>query len=165
MKITSIIYRSIAFFVLAMSCFSCASDEDANSDCSTTLCANSAVIFEFIDADTEEDLFLDGGFSLDDLQIINQENGALIPFSDNRLNPLVERIFVFVPDPENEVAQSINYSVLLPGVFDFTIQYEVAIVDDPCCTDFRFSNFQFEGASVEQSESVGQSGNGFLVRI
>lgn len=157
--------RSLIYVFLVIVCFSCNSDDDANADCSTTLCANSVVAFEFRDNDTDEDLFLDGGFSLDDLQIINQENGALIPFSDNSQNPSVERIFVFIPDPTNEIAQTVNYRIVLPNVVDFTIRYEVMIVEDPCCTNFRFSNFQFDGASVVQLESVAQSGNGFLVRI
>lgn len=145
----------------------CNSDDNdgGGTDCSTVLCANTVVALQFIDADTEEDLFLDGGFSLDDLQIVNQDNGESIAFTNNSQNTSVDNIFVFIPDPVNEVAQNINYRVILQGTFDFTIRYEITVVEDPCCTDLRFSEFQFDGANIERSESVGQSSNGFIVRI
>lgn len=160
----TVIY-TLLLCVIFIGCNSDDNNDEGGTDCSTVLCANTVVALQFIDTDTEEDLFLDGGFSLDDLQIVNQDNGESIAFTNNSQNTSVDNIFVFIPDPANEVAQNINYRVILQGTFDFTIRYEITVVEDPCCTDLRFSEFQFDGATIERSESVGQSSNGFIVRI
>lgn len=161
-KIKNIFFCSLLCCLFFLSCNS-DDDQDNAVDCSNVLCENSVVSLEFRDETTEEDLFLNGTLSVDDLEIVDTQTQEAVNFSTSSLN-FVDGVFIAIPDPENAVEQNIEYRVSLEGAFDFLMRYEVTIVEDPCCSDFRFTNFVFEEVNFENG-GVSQSSNGFVILL
>ena len=133
------------------------------SDCSNALCDFTDISLEFLDATTGEDIFFNEILSTDDLIITNIETRSVVPFSVADSN-FADTIFIFFAEPEEQIAQNIAYNVTIEGIFDFTLSYDVTVVDDPCCTDFRFDNFSIDGINFENG-GASSSTNSFVILV
>lgn len=124
----------------------CNTDDDS-VDCSTVLCATPELILQFVDAQTEDDVFVDGPYDIQDLQIIDQANQMPVPF---RVTEFEGELFIFF-DTFVSVTTARSYQFSVEGNFSINLSFTaVPDLSDDCCPRVDYENVNADEAEVEQ---------------
>ena len=147
--------------------FGCNSDDNSDDDpitsCATVECDFIGVALEFRDATTGEDLFFNETLTIDDLVITNATTGNTVEFSASESNQ-GDAITILLPEPEEQIAQSIVLTIFIENVFNFTMSYDVSFMDNPCCQNIRFNNLIISGIDFEEGTTTIIS-DGFVILV
>ncbi|MEP0265648.1 hypothetical protein [Dokdonia sp.] len=132
------------FIVVLIVCIACSSDNEETSDaCALVDCATPVLALQFVNQETNEDLFFNEAFPINNLQIINTSTEETVPFGVNRLE-FSEQIFITLPSFGTSSATE-NYQVIIPDVFDIALSFSVALIEDPCCVGNIYNDVSIEG--------------------
>ncbi|MFT5891178.1 MAG: hypothetical protein ACI9Y7_001279 [Dokdonia sp.] len=136
--------KLIFIILISLSLVQCNSDEN---DCSLVLCIGPEFAFEFIDADTGENL-LEGSFNdgaPDGFFVaIGEDNTPLTFGQDYGVNSGRLSIFRFVEQIQ------VSYDT----IFDVEIAYDIETISDGnCCQEYRYENITVTNATFEQVEN------------
>lgn len=108
--------------------------------------------FEIVDKESGENLFTNGTYSSENLQVIDlNNNDNLVQFefiSENNLNQLLLGPFGF------EV-QEAKYAVLIHSETIFSIALKTIEEKDTCCSTILLDEFSLNGAEFTQDEATG----------
>lgn len=131
----------LSLVVLAQSCSN-------KNNCEDFLCNSGPASFqlELVDKDSGENLFTNGTFSQEDLEVTNTSGTeAEYRFSDeNNLNFLQISTF-----------ESVAYSVKINGTEIFKISIDAEGVTKDCCFHTEVNEFKIENADFEQDQNTG----------
>jgi len=139
-------YNTIfAILFISLSLIQCANDDDS-IDCSTVLCRGPEFVFEFIDANTGENVLegvFDNGVPNGFFIALGEDDIALEFGQDYALNSLNQlSVFRF----------SEQFQISFPNVFDVTIAYDFEAVSNGCCQDYNYNNVTVTNTAFEQIE-------------
>lgn len=144
--------KSLFFVLLVISCFSCSSDDvEAESACALVDCATPMLALQFVNQETDEDLFFTEAFPVNELLIVNTISNEIVPFGVSRLE-FSERVFITLPS-FTDTSESENYQVSIPDVFDIALSFSVDVVQDPCCIGNTYGDVSIEGGNIEVENS------------
>ena len=138
--------------------FGCSGDDNGDLDCSNVLCALPSFVFEIRSQVDDEDLFVNGTFNPEDLQIMDVQEGGTASFSFGNVG---DGVLFFINEP-SIVSENKIYEVSVPMEFAFTINYtKVAVNLDECCPGINFENINIPNTEFELNET----NNSYIVRI
>lgn len=127
----------------------CNADDDG-VDCSTVLCASPELILQFVDAQTGEDVFVDGPLDIQDLEITDASDQLPVPF---RVSQFEGELFVFL-ETFVAVSTSRSYQIEVDGSFAIDFSF-TAVPDnsDDCCPGVNYENLNTDAAGLEQLDA------------
>lgn len=130
-------------FILFLGC-----ESDTILNCGTVSCAPPpSVVLQFISIETGEDLFQNGTFQRESLQIEDQD-GTSIPFRFDESEMDNELVFI---DSQGLMTENLEitprlYSVFIEDEFDFIVSFTIQRVSgSSCCDGYNLENVDFEG--------------------
>ncbi|WP_299678949.1 hypothetical protein [uncultured Dokdonia sp.] len=137
--------KIIFILFISLSFIQCGNDDDS-IDCSTVLCKGPEFVFEFIDADTGENV-LDGVFDN------GVPDGFFIALGEDDIT--LELGLDYALSPSNQLGIfrfSEQFQILLPNVFEVTISYDFEAISNGCCQNYSYTNIAVTNATFEQVE-------------
>lgn len=136
--------KLIFILLVSLSLVQCNSDDA--EDCSLVLCAGPGLLFEFVDADTGENI-LEGSF--DD----GAPDGFIVTIGEDNTPLTFEQEYVFNAGQvaiSGFIGQN-QVQVLYENVFDVAIALDVETLSDGgCCPGYRYENITVTNATFEQ---------------
>lgn len=139
--------KKIFFLLLMISCFSCSSDSvEAESPCALVDCATPMLALQFVNEETDEDLFFSETFPVNELLIINTITNEIVPYGVSTLE-FSERVFITLPS-FTTASEAENYQVSIPDIFDITLSFSVDVIQDPCCVGNTYGDVAIEGGNI-----------------
>ena len=108
--------------------------------------------FVLLDSESGENLFTNGTYHLDELQIIDLENdNTTVPYifiSENDMNQLVL-------GPFGDGINTAHYAITINTEILFSISLKTEEISDTCCTSIVLNQFNIHGAEFNQNETSG----------
>ncbi|APU67928.1 hypothetical protein [Christiangramia flava] len=128
-------------FVVFMSC-------DSSDDCSDFACNSgpAGFIIELVDSETGENLFTNGTFEEDQLNLVKTSEdgeGSWSFISEDDVNLLSIATF-----------EGVTYSVQISGEEVFQVAVDAEGVTEDCCFYTQVNDFEITGADVEQDATT-----------
>jgi len=140
--------KSIVLFLVLIYSLGCSSD-DKPDNCATVSCLSSVLSLQFLSSETGEDLFGNGTFDKEMVQVTNELPEGTLQGGFTLSGDNMEEYFL------GEIVENTGprkYRFVLPNQFDFTISYDVRFENvNDCCPLVVRKNVTFqEGVTVEQ---------------
>ena len=138
--------KLILILLVSLSLVQCNSDDA--EDCSLVLCAGPELLFEFIDANTGDNL-LEGAFDN------GAPDGFIVTIGEDNTPLTFEQQYVFNAGQVGTsgfIGQN-QIQISLENVFDVAIVLDIeALSDGGCCPGYRYENIAVTNATFEQVE-------------
>lgn len=131
---------------VSLSLIQCNSDnnQDDDQDCGLVLCEGPGFVFEFIDADTGENV-LEGSFDT------MPPDGFLIAIGEDNTPLMFEQDYGFIAGQLGIFRFTEQFQISLENVFDVQITFDVITTSDGgCCQDYSYENVIITNATFEQ---------------
>ncbi len=133
----------IAIFILYVRC-----ESDTILNCDTVSCAPPpSLVLQFISIETGEDLFQNGTFQRESLQVEDQDGNSIqFRFDESEMDDE----FVFI-DSQGLMTENLEitprvYRVFVEDEFDFIVSFTIQRVSgSSCCDGYNLENVDFEG--------------------
>ncbi len=121
-----------------------------NSDCGDCLVSPRQFNFEFIDADTSENLFVNETFNKDNLTVFD-ENDTEVKFTIALYN---ERYILSLNSIGWELEPKI-YTVALSDDVSIIFKLDMDKIEDDCCTYYEVKAFKLENFEYDVTQALG----------
>ncbi|WP_299216453.1 hypothetical protein [uncultured Dokdonia sp.] len=134
--------KLIFILFVSLSLIQCNSDDTL--DCGTVLCVGPEFLFEFIDADTGENI-LEGAFDN------GAPDGFVITIGDDNTPLTFEQDYGFTSGQLSTFRFTEQFQISLENVFDVQIAFDIeAVSDGGCCQDYNYENVTVTNATFTQ---------------
>jgi major membrane immunogen (membrane-anchored lipoprotein) len=128
----------------------CSTSDDNNLDCSAVLCIEDVIRFKIVSKNTQENLFTNGTFKVEDIHVKNKVDNQELAFNFVNYNDLdIITVFTYHYVNNNE-----NYLISISDQLEFEVKYSVKFPAKlTCCPDYTVNNFEIKSLDFEYDES------------
>lgn len=114
-------------------------------DCDGKLCFTppEPFLFDLVNKDTGENVFLNGAFKKSDIEIMDIDNGDIIEYD------FIDDIGVFQVGKIGWETGRTNYAIKLSDETVFTFHVDAERLAGDCCSYTRYNVIEFKGAEFE----------------
>lgn len=123
----------------------CNSSDDSPLDCSAVNCAADVVRFKIVSKNTQENLFTNGIFKIEDIHVKNKADNQDLAFYFVDNNNLDVIDVITYQTNTNE-----NYIISISNDLEFEVKYSIDIPEKlTCCPDYTVNNFEIKSLDFE----------------
>lgn len=119
------------------------------SDCEECFTPPSPFAFEVVDAQTGENLFINGTYDPTKLEVRSTVDPQYVE------HQYYEEEGIFLIGTIGWETEEVDLSIKVDGVEIFTFSTSAEVITKGCCTFTEFSNTSFGGATFEQRDQTG----------
>ena len=152
--------RMLGVVALFIATVSCSSDLDSASlsDCSLVDCASGNLLLQFLDGETEEDVFFNGTYNLEDVVITDLEtNEDFVFFTGTSQEFETAQIAL---NTFFESRNNVMLRIAVPDGFETTLSFDVTFIEGECCNVNNYTDVSFTNVT-----SVDDSDGDFIYKI